>query len=176
MFDFHEPLLLMAEPWIMWWYQGSIMMTCTNQTSLLQQMDRSIMVVLANESNTATSTATNQGAADTMINTKSLYLLIQFPWIYIVESLSSWRMVTPESCWMWTPHGTHRHILCQEVYPQASENLLPATTAIPNGSSLRTCCWFQDHHNKPRLHCQNLLPRSCLLNNFTSLHFSKWNC
>ena len=79
MFDFHEPLLLMAEPWIMWWYQGSIMMTCTNQTSLLQQMDRSIMVVLANESNTATSTATNQGAADTMINTKSLYLLIQFP-------------------------------------------------------------------------------------------------
>ena len=55
------------------------MMTCTNQTSLLQQMDRSIMVVLANESNTATSTATNQGAADTMINTKSLYLLIQFP-------------------------------------------------------------------------------------------------
>jgi hypothetical protein len=56
------------------------MMTCTNQTSLLQQMDRSIMVVLANESNTTTSTgATNQGAADTMINTKSLYLLIQFP-------------------------------------------------------------------------------------------------
>ena len=45
-------------------------MTCITQAGLLQQTDRSIMVVLANESNTTTSTVANQGAADALINTK----------------------------------------------------------------------------------------------------------
>ena len=46
-------------------------MTCITLAGLLQQTDRSIMVVLANESNTTTtSTVANQGAADALINTK----------------------------------------------------------------------------------------------------------
>ena len=56
----------------MWYYHGGL------QAGLLQQLDRSMMVALANDDNN-TATLVNPGAVlDELINTKPFILLIQF--------------------------------------------------------------------------------------------------
>jgi hypothetical protein len=47
------------------------------QAGLLQQLDRSMMVAIANDDNN-TATLVNPGAVDELINTKPFILLLQF--------------------------------------------------------------------------------------------------